>query len=156
MAVLRITLGVIVLATWYDNLTDDLYTASGLEGFFDWLYTAPEDGGNGGSLGFYESFLDSVIRPVAGPYAIFQLVFELLLGIGLLLGCFTRLLSLAATAFFSAIFLAYVGGEEWIWTYVLLIASAVTVFAGYGGRRLGIDHYLARSRQESPLGNLLW
>lgn len=153
VAILRITLGVIVLATWYDNLTGDLYTASGLEGFFDWLYS-PD--GNDSSLGFYRSFLDSVIRPIAGPYAVFQLVFELLIGVGLLVGVFTRFFSLSAIVFFFSIFLAYFGGEEWIWTYVLLIAASVTVFLGYGGRQLGFDRYLRNSLGDSPLGNLLW
>jgi len=156
VALLRITLGVILLATWYDNLNDDLYTADGLKGFLTWLYTSPEEGGNGSSLGFYESFLDSVIAPAAGPYATFQLIFELALGIALVLGVLTRFFSLAAIAFFFSIFLGYFGGEEWIWTYVLLIMAAVTVFGGYGGRTWGIDRALTSSLGPSPFGNILW
>ncbi len=155
VALLRITLGVILLATWYDNLTSELYTAAGLEGFLDWLYTAPPDG-NGSGLGFYESFLDSVIVPIAGPFAIFQLVFELAAGVGLLLGVFTRFFSLSMAGFFASLLLAYLGGEEWIWTYVLLIMASVTVFAGYGGRVLGVDRYLADRFGRSPLGGLIW
>lgn len=153
VALLRITLGVIVLVTWYDNLTGDLYTADGLKGFFSWLYS---EEGNGSTLGFYESFLDSVIAPMAGAYGAFQLVFELLMGVGLLLGVFTRFFSLAAAAFFFTVFLAYFGGEEWIWTYVLLFMAAVTVFLGYGGRRLGIDESLSKKREDPSVFNLFW
>lgn len=156
VALLRITLGVILLVTWISNLNNDLYTASGLEGFFDWLFKSAEEGGNGSTLGFYESFLDTVIRPAAGPYAIFQLVFELAIAIGLLIGLFTRFFSLAAAVFFFTIFLGYFGGEEWIWTYVLLIMAAVTVFLGYGGRKLGVDEVLRNKLGDSPLGNLVW
>lgn len=156
VALLRITLGVILLVTWVNNLNNDLYTASGLEGFFDWLFKPEAEGGNGSTLGFYQSFLDTVIRPAAGPYALFQLVFEFALGVGLLIGFCTRFFSLSAIIFFFTIFLGYFGGAEWIWTYVLLIAAATTVFLGYGGRKLGVDEVLRNKLGDSPLGNLVW
>ena len=152
VALLRITLGVIFLVTWADNLEKDLYTAAGLESFLNGLF---DENGNDSSFTGYKTFIDAVIIPIAGPYGAFQAVVEFILGVGLVLGICTRLLSLAAAAFFLNLFLSYVGGEEWIWTYVLLFMSAVTVFLGYGGRRLGVDAYLVRTRGEPPL-NLLW
>lgn len=150
---LRITLGVIILATWIDNLDKGLYTADGLTGFLEWLFDA--DNGNGSSLTAYKSLLDAVVIPIAGVYGAFQLVVELLIGIGLLVGALTRLFSLLAAVFFFNLFLSYFGGNEWIWTYVLLLATAIAVFVGYGGRRLGVDRFLARTRGDSPFG-LLW
>lgn len=152
LALLRITLGVIILATWLDNLDKDLYTADGLKGFFDWLFA--EDG-NGSSLGFYDSLVDALVVPVAGPYGIFQLVVELAIGVGLVLGLMTRLSSLIAALFFFNLFLAYFGGDEWIWTYVLLFMSSLVVFLGWGGRKFGVDERLSRTRGESPR-TLLW
>ncbi len=152
VALLRITLGVIVLVTWFDNLDKDLYTADGFEGFIDFLFA---ENGNDSSLGFYESFVDAVVVPVAGPYGVFQAVVELVIAVGLIAGLFTRLCSLIACIFFANLFLAYFGGEEWIWTYVLLFMASLTVFLGYGGRKLGIDEQLARTRGESP-ATLLW
>jgi len=76
---LRITLGVIILVTWFDNLDKGLYTADGLTGFLEWLFDA--DNGNGSSLTAYKSLLDAVVIPIAGVYGAFQLVFELLIGI---------------------------------------------------------------------------
>ena len=52
-------------------------------------------------------------------------------------------------------FLTYFGGEEWIFTYVILMASAVTTFLSWGGRKLGVDQTIAASRGDSP-GKLLW
>ena len=149
---LRVTLGVIVLFTWVDNLDKGLYTADGLTGFLDSLF---DPNGNASTLTFYKSFLDALVVPIAGAYAVFQLVVELLMGLGLLLGVFTRLFSLIAAVFFFNLFLVYFGGNEWIWTYVLLVMSAVAVFVDYGGRRLGVDAWLADRRGESPFG-LLW
>lgn len=153
LALLRITLGVIVLVTWKENLDKDLYTADGLTGLINWLFDA--ENGNGSSLSGFKSFLDSVVVPNAGAFAVFQLVVELGIGIGLLLGLLTRFFSIAAAVFFLNLLLGYFGGGEWIWTYVLLLMAAVAVFLGYAGRTLGVDRWLASTRGESPFG-LLW
>ncbi len=153
LALLRITLGVIVLVTWKENLDKDLYTGDGLAGLINWLFDA--ENGNGSSLSGYKSFLDSVVVPNAGLVAAFQLVVELGIGIGLLVGFFTRFFSLAGAVFFLNLLLGYFGGSEWIWTYVLLLMAALAVFLGYGGRRFGIDQWLSDTRGESPFG-LLW
>lgn len=152
VALLRITLGVIIAVTWFDNLDKGFYSASGLEEYLNSLF---DENGNGSSLGFYKSFLDSTVIPLAGPYAVFQLVAELTMGIGLLVGAFTRFFSLVAALFFFNLYLLYFGGVEWIWTYVLLFVSALVVFLGYGGRKLGVDERLYESRGESPYG-LVW
>lgn len=153
VSLLRATLGLIVLATWWGNIQDGLYGAEGFTGLLNWLGSSVEDGGNGGTLGFVHSLLDTVVAPNAGLIGSVQLVVELAFGIGLLLGIFTRLSSLMALGFFVTLFLAYFGGEEWIWTYVLLSATALTVFLGYGGRLFGIDQLFGSKR--SPF-NLLW
>ncbi|MGH1492902.1 MAG: DoxX family protein [Acidimicrobiales bacterium] len=149
---LRIVLGVIILATWASNLGKDLYTADGLTGLINYLFS---EEGNNSSLGFYESLLDSVVVPAAGFFGFLQLVVELAIGVGLLFGVFTRLFSLLALGFFFSLFLGYFGGNEWIWTYVLLMASALTVFLGWGGRKFGVDQFIAARRGRSPLG-LVW
>lgn len=153
VALLRITLGVILVATWYDNLTKDLYTADGFSGFLEWL-GSPD--GNDGALGFYHSILDNLVVPAGGFVGGLQLVVELVIGVCLLIGLFTRLVAIAAGAFFFNLFLAYFGGHEWIWTYVLLFMAALVVYLGRGGRRLGVDEILYRGRGESPLGGNLW
>ncbi|MEM8923979.1 MAG: TQO small subunit DoxD [Actinomycetota bacterium] len=153
IAMLRITLGLIILYTWFDNVRNDLYTSDGISGFISWLFA--EEGGNGSSLAFMETLLDGVVAANAGAFGAIQLVVEFLFGLSLLLGLFTRLGSLLACAFFATLFLAYFGGEEWIWTYVLLFMSSLTVFLGYGGRKLGVDQTLYARRGDSPAG-LLW
>lgn len=153
LALLRITLGVILLATWRNNVSGDLYTADGLKGFFNWLFD--QENGNASSLGAYESILDATIIPAASLVGPLQLVIEFLVGLALLLGVATRAASAAAAFFFLNLLLAYFGGHEWIWTYVILMMSSVAVFLGYGGRALGIDQWLYRTRGESPYG-LIW
>ncbi len=155
ISLLRITLGVIILATWWDNLQDELYTGDGLSGLIDWLFTPSAEGGNGSTLSLYERLLDTVVVPNAGVFAIGQLIIEGLFGLGLLVGASTRAASIGAMVFFSSLFLAYYGGDEWIWTYVLLFVASLTVFLGWGGRTLGVDRFVANARGESPR-SLFW
>ena len=153
VAFLRITLGVIILVTWYDNIRGGIYTAEGLTGFFNWLFDS--ENGNGSSLLFYKSYLDTAIVPVAGAFGAFQAIAELMIGLALLLGFFTRLFGFAAMFFFANLILSYFGGHEWIWTYVLLFMSALTITLGAAGRRWGIDSLLFKTYDE-PRIPFLW
>jgi uncharacterized membrane protein YphA (DoxX/SURF4 family) len=139
VALLRITLGTIILATWIDNLSKGLYSASGLADFLNWL---ADPNGNGGTLGFYHAFVEAAVIPIAGVLGPLQMVAEFIMGLALLVGGLTRLFGLVAALFFFNLFLAYFGGDEWIWTYVLLFMSALTVALGAAGRKWGLDALL--------------
>lgn len=153
VAILRIALGVIILATWYDNLQKGLYSADGLTGFFNWLFDG--ENGNASSLGWYKAFLDTAVVPIAAPFALFQMIGEIIMGLALLTGAFTRLFSLGAMFFFVNLILSYFGGHEWIWVYVLLFVSALTIFMSQAGRHWGIDRWLVQTRGEPPYP-VLW
>lgn len=140
-AILRITLGVILLATWADNLSKGLYSGGGIAGLFDHIFNEV-----GGGLPFYRSLIESTILQAPAAFGAFQLVAEFLLGAGLLLGLFTPLAGLGAAFFFANLFLAYFGGQEWIWTYVLLTISALVVALARAGRAWGIDAWLLARR----------
>lgn len=149
-AILRITLGVILVVTWFKNLQDGIYTADGIVGLFNYLFND-----NGGGPAFYRSLINGTILQVPGLFAVFQLVGELLLGLGLLVGLFTPLAALGAALFFFNLFLAYLGGNEWIWTYVLLTVSALVVALSQSGRAWGLDSLLLRRLGEPP-GGPIW
>jgi uncharacterized membrane protein YphA (DoxX/SURF4 family) len=149
LTLLRATLGVVILATWWDNLQKGLYTADGLTGLFNWLFDA--EGGNGSSLTVYKGILDVTVLRVPGLFAVFQLIAELLMGLALLVGGFTRLAAAAATFFFVNLFLAYFGGNEWIWVYVLLGVAALAVTLAHSARcALCLDRFLVSGRGKSP------
>ena len=154
-ALMRVTLGVIILATWWGNIEPaftgegtSLYSAEGLRGFFGWLGQSADEGGNGGTLGFVHSFLGDVIGPIAGPFGAVQAVVEFFLGAALVFGVATRAAALGALGFFVSLFLAYFGGHEWIWTYVLLSAGALAVLIDNGGRKFSIDSLIVAKQGE--------
>jgi uncharacterized membrane protein YphA (DoxX/SURF4 family) len=150
IAVLRITVGVILLVTWYDNFTKGVYTADGITGLFDWIFNQTD----GGSTA-YRAIVNNTILPNAGAFSAFQLVAELLLGLGLTFGGLTTIAGWGATFFFFNLFLAYQGGSEWIWTYVLLVAAAFVVATTQSGRQFGLDQILANKYGE-PKYKWLW
>ena len=152
LTLLRVTLGIIILVTWFDNLNKGLYTADGLNGFFNYLFS-PE--GNASSLLGFKAFLDIAVVPVAGLFAKVQLVAELLMALSLIFGAFTRLFGYITAFFFINIFLSYFGGHEWIWTYVLLISASFAVALGGAGRFWGVDQWLLKTRGEPPYP-VLW
>ena len=89
------------------------------------------------------------------PLGFVQLVAELLIGIGLLVGGLTRLFGFGAVFFFFNLFLAYFGGREWIWTYVLLTAASLAVALPYAGRTWGVDGWLKERFGDPPI-DILW
>ena len=155
VALLRFTLGVIILATWMENLQKGLYTA---QGFTD-LFTHPDWGiftNGGGALLGYRGFIENTLLRIPGIFGPFQMVAELLMGLGLLVGGLTPLAGAGATLFFLNLFFSYFGNtDEWIWIYVLLTISALVVTLTLSGRQLGVDQFLLKARGEPPL-RFLW
>lgn len=154
-AILRSGLGLVTLVTWLDNINKDFYDGENFVEFFDWVARPAEEGGNGASLSFVHSLVDSTILQAPELFGWFMTFLELAIAIGLLFGIFTRAASFAATGFFGSLFLVYFGGEEWIGIYVLLAAAAGVTFLRWGGRKFGVDEALAAKQGESPL-TLVW
>lgn len=150
IALLRITLGLIILATWTDNLSKGIYTADGISGLFSYIFND-----NGGGPAFYQAVINNTILQAPGAFAAFQMVAEFLLGLALLIGLLTPVAGAGAALFFFNLLLAYLGGNEWIWTYVLLTAVALVVMLARSGRAFGVDQLLFAKRGKPPLG-ILW
>ena len=150
IALLRITLGIIILATWYDNLSKGIYSADGIRGLFDYIFNEA-----GGGPGFYRAIINGTILQAPGAFAGFQMVAEFLLGLALLIGLLTSIAGGGAVLFFFNLLLAYLGGNEWIWVYVLLTMSALVVTLTRSGRAFGVDQLLLAKRGNPPLG-ILW
>jgi uncharacterized membrane protein YphA (DoxX/SURF4 family) len=137
VALLRIMLGLLFITQWYDNLVGGLYTPSGLEGLFNYFFSASEH-----PLGFYMAFVHNVILPIAPVFTKFQMVAELMMGIALLVGFLTPLVSVAAAFFILNTFLAS-WGADWPWSYLTILTICGVLFFTKAGRSLGVDGWLA-------------
>jgi uncharacterized membrane protein YphA (DoxX/SURF4 family) len=143
IALLRITLGIIILVTWVENLTKGTYSGGGISGLFEYIFDE-----NGGGADFYRALIGGTILQAPAAFGAFQLVAEFLMGAGLLLGLFTPLAGLGAAVFFLNLTFAFWGGQEWIWTYVLLTVSALVAALTRSGRAWGLDAWLLNKRGE--------
>lgn len=148
IAILRVMIGLVFITTWVNNLVQGLYTPEGLQSFFTQDFPQSEN-----PLGFYAFFIDQLILPIRGVFAPFQLITELVMGIALLFGGFTRLFSLAGIFFLMNTMLA-TAGHDWPWAYLMPIVILVVVFLSHAGRAMGIDGILQRKYGER--GVLLW
>lgn len=144
IVVLRVMLGVLFITQWYDNLRSGLYTPAGLEGLFNYFFSASEN-----PLPFYMEFVEGVVLPVAPFFTRFQMVTELLMGLALVAGFLTPLSSLFAAFFIANTFLAS-WGADWPWSYLTILTILGVLFFTRAGRSLGVDAML-RSRYGEPI-----
>jgi uncharacterized membrane protein YphA (DoxX/SURF4 family) len=138
IALLRIMLGVMFLSTWLPNALDGLYTPDGLLNFFNKDFPQSEN-----PLVFYANFIDEVILPIRHVFAPFQLAAEFLMGLALLMGVFTPLVSITGVFFLLNTMLATFG-HDWLWSYIMPMSILVVVFFTRAGRVMGADAYLLK------------
>jgi uncharacterized membrane protein YphA (DoxX/SURF4 family) len=149
ISLLRILLGVLFLTTWASNLSKGFYTPDGLVNFFTSVFPQSEN-----PLAWYAVFINSIIIPIRGFFAPFQLVAEFLVGLFLLLGLFTPLTSLAAFFFIFNTFLVTFG-HDWPWSYAMMLVILAVVMLTRAGRSIGIDNLLY-NRSGEPRIPFLW
>lgn len=135
VALIRILLGVLFIATWFENLDKDFYTPDGLQAFLEGQL-------NEGSLAWYESFIRDVIIPMRDVFAPFQLVTELALGVFLVIGFLTRPVAIGGFFFVLNTYLISIGTGEWVWSYYMILAPLVLVAVTGAGQSIGVDAFL--------------
>src|SRR5690349_21263634 len=144
LAVLRIYLGVILLITVIGKLTNEAPFSQSMIGFLNAF--APIRGGS-----FYSQFVQSIVLPNAKLFSYLVMTGELVAGVGLLTGSFTRISSFIALFLFVNYMFAK---GAWFWSpnsqdaAVFFIAMAV--FIARSGRVWGIDSILVKLRPNSP------
>ena len=95
----------------------------------------------------YSWVLDHVVRPHLEVFGWMTLVVEAALAALLLSGTFTRIAALAGAGQSAAIALTVMNAPgEWYWSYLLMIALHLAIFAMNAGRVWGVDAILAKRR----------
>ena len=150
IAASRILIGILWLFSLRWKLPPDFAPAAG-RGLLDWLqlevqYPAFE---------LYASFVANIVIPNFTLFAWIIFTAELLVGLSLLTGTFTRLG--AAVGLLMAVNLGVglleVPGE-WPWSYVMLVMWHGTFLIAGAGRLWGLDHWLNARVNQWPL--LAW
>jgi len=109
-----------------------------------------EEGADRGVLAPWAWLMDNVVSPQLAVFGYLTLLTEFTLVVLLLSGLLTRAAALLGAAQSAAIGLSVANAEgEWYWSYLLMIALHIAVFAMAAGRFYGVDALL-RQRPDLP------
>jgi uncharacterized membrane protein YphA (DoxX/SURF4 family) len=143
LVILRVTLGALFVSTFFENLGKKLYSAKGYAGLIQYYIQY----GHAPAVWKQVMGLMAANSAIAGPA---QGVFELSLGVFLILGLFSRLAALAAFGFLTSLWLSE-RGLSWIWELLVPMVVALALALGPSGRRAAVDVALARRRPQLPV-----
>jgi len=136
LVILRVTLGALFVSTFFENLGKKLYSAKGYAGLIRYYIQY----GHAPVLWKQVMGLMAANSSIAGPG---QAVFELGVGVFLILGCFSRLTAMAAFSFLTGLWVSE-RGLSWIWELLVPMVVALALALGPSGKRAAIDVELAR------------
>lgn len=111
---------------------------------FGWLYGWIWQEINHPTFTFYKAFLEGIVLPHFTLFGYLTFLTEVVLGLSLLLGCFTVLGGIGGALWQLNIALgSYSVPGEWYWIWFLLIIPHLVFAQSRAGRTLGIDHLLS-------------
>lgn len=109
-----------------------------------------DEGAENGVIAPWSWLMENVVAPNLTLFGYLTLLTEFTLAVLLLSGTLTRLAALVGVGQSLAIGLSVANAEgEWYWSYLLMIALHVAIFALAAGRVYGVDARL-RQRPERP------
>ena len=90
----------------------------------------------------YGWIVQNVLLPNFGLLGTFTFTAELLVGISLMFGIFSRFGAIVATVLALQLYVG-LSNTEWYWTYGTIVLLAIVLLPIPTGRRLGVDQWLA-------------
>lgn len=131
-ALLRITLGFVFLTTALSNISKGGLTSSGYIGIIDSVLTNIEP---------IRTLIQTLIYPNAALMAPVWMMMEIGIGISLIFGILTRPVSLVGIVVSMSLMFTTLG-NDWIWSYILMIVGFFTCMVTGAGKWYGIDFWL--------------
>jgi uncharacterized membrane protein YphA (DoxX/SURF4 family) len=142
LVIVRVTIGAMLVWVFFENLGKGLYTPAGYAGLINYYLKASHaPAAWKGVMGLAASHA-AIAAPMQG-------VTEISLGILLVTGLLTRPAATVAFLFLGSLWISE-WGTSWIWELLVPVLASLGVAIGRGGRRWGVDAWLARRRPTSP------
>ena len=143
LAIVRITIGAMLVSTFFENLGKGLYTPAGYAGLINSYIQQTHAPAIWKSVMGMTAAHASLAAPLQG-------VTEISLGVLLVLGLLTRPVGFLAFCWLGSLWISELG-IGWIWELLVMLMAALAVSIGRGGRAWGVDAFLARKNPSSPL-----
>lgn len=142
LAIVRITIGAMLVWVFFENLGKGLYTPGGYAGLINTYIKTSH------SPAAWKSVM-ALAASHASMAAPMQAFTEIGLGILLVIGLLTR-----PVAFITFLYLASLWvsewGTSWIWELLVPVMASLGLALGRAGRTLGVDAWLAQRWPSSP------
>lgn len=142
LALVRVTIGAMLVWVFFENLGKGLYTAGGYSSLINYYIKA------GHSPAAWKAVM-GLVASHAAMAAPMQALTEISLGILLVIGLFTRPVAFVAFLYLASLWISE-WGTAWIWELLVPVLASLGLAIGRAGRRWGIDALLAQRRPSSP------
>jgi uncharacterized membrane protein YphA (DoxX/SURF4 family) len=142
LAIVRVTIGAMLVWVFFENLGKGLYTPAGYAGLINYYIK------NSHSPAIWKAVMGQAASHAAMA-APLQAVTEISLGILLVLGLLTRPAALVAFLYLGSLWISE-WGTAWIWELLVPVLASLGLAIGSAGRRWGVDAYLSQRWPSSP------
>jgi uncharacterized membrane protein YphA (DoxX/SURF4 family) len=142
LALVRVTIGAMLVWVFFENLGKGLYTPGGYAGLINYYIKS------GHSPAAWKAVM-GLVASHAAMAAPGQALTEIGLGILLVLGFLTRPVAFIAFLYLGSLWMSE-WGTAWIWELLVPVLASLAVSIGRGGRAWGVDSLLARRHPSSP------
>jgi len=142
LALVRLTIGAMLVWVFFENLGKGLYTAGGYAGLINYYIKMSHSPAVWKAvMGFMASH-----AAMAAPV---QALTEISLGILLVIGLLTRPVAFVAFLYLGSLWISE-WGTSWIWELLVPVLASLALALGRAGRAWGIDARLAQRWPSSP------
>ena len=142
LALVRVTIGAMLVWVFFENLGKGLYTPGGYAGLINYYIKASH------SPAAWKAVM-GLAASHAALAAPMQALTEISLGILLVIGLLTRPAAFVAFLYLGSLWVSE-WGTAWIWELLVPVLASLGVAVGRAGRAWGIDALLARRHPSSP------
>ena len=142
LAIVRATIGAMLVWVFFENLGKGLYTPAGYAGLINYYIK------QGHSPALWKAVMGLVASHAAFA-APMQAMTEISLGVLLVIGLLTRPVAFVAFLYLGSLWVSE-WGTSWIWELLVPVLASLGVAVGRAGRAWGVDSFLARRNPSSP------
>ena len=142
LAVVRLTIGAMLVWVFFENLGKGLYSPAGYAGLIDYYIR------QGHSPAAWKAVM-GLAASHATMAAPAQAVMEISLGVLLVIGLLTRPVAFIAFVYLTSLWVSE-WGTAWIWELLVPVLASLALAVGRAGRSWGIDAWLAQRQPSSP------
>ena len=136
LAVVRVTIGAMLVSVFFENLRKGLYTPAGYSGLINYYIK------QGHSPALWKDVM-GLVASHAALAAPMQAMTEISLGILLIIGLLTRPVATVAFLYLGSLWMSE-WGTAWIWELLVPVLASLGLAIGRAGRHWGVDAWLAQ------------